>query len=1075
MVVDERQSFGTLTGLENKLVLREIEGSSRSVIIPHGKVSFLPEGHHVQVVIDIANAVHAKYHSYSIDSQLGRLVDNGRLHSRIFRLYLHATTAHCLIDQLTGRTGTEEALDGLAGAATRSFVELEPEDVELLEMLARLTPRRQYYPHHLRVMQQVEWEKLSPLSQHCAFHQHVRTVLNQAKLFHVFQEQPAQLLVADTRGEQDLLERAAIRDSSFQVHGFGAESYTTDYDIVYASRDQALDSIREVQTCRTTKLVDDWSTNLVVHSQLLSEIESWGEPIRGPGHQDDLIVGFDLEWLDAPAECLPDALCTLQHIFSRSVVQYDKYKIMILLSTLSYSKHAKPELVQTLLAFATIPELRALQPPSDAVFQLSEGYRPVRQRLISIVEGHVRQFYECPESDLPILPGESWDLADERRRDQHSIAKEEQIGMFVDDLILQWPEQDIPTPRGLNHSTYISVDAATRSARPCFQSWRRNAHFKEYLEQAQLILNALPTGHGTLEKYSISLPYDRYIPRRAYVSFDDLTRNPAPDLPPADEGVFDTWISCDEKGNVDYSRLKQLLHRVSSQCSSGHERRYAEDLLKSFEALRKETSVELKPLVGLSERLRSHLEQTQRHVDDVYEVICSHLQTGSWNAFRKAQMLPRVSRTSILSQLASDNVDALPSFWKMSIVNYGLAITMLQHVERLLASAENIADLLAEIKNPGHRDWDPMEFPQWLLLEIENNILIRQDQAQVAREMMSPSSRSNSVMQLNMGLGKSSVIVPIAAATLADKTQLVRIVVLKPLAMQMFQLLRKKLGGLLNRRILYMPISRSLNLDIPQALQIRDLLKESMCTGGIILIQPEHILSFELMGFERLLSGNTKLGSILTRTQDWLREHSRDILDESDEILSVRFELIYTIGMQRAIEFSPDRWAIIQYVLGLSSRCADQVLDLFPHGLQVIPSRPGSFPRVRILEARAGDVLLRMVARQVCDNGIPGLPVWTLPQSNRSALFQFLTDPTWSATAIQSLQEFAGGSESVKKGLLLLKGLFASGVLKFCLEQKRWRVHYGLDPSRAMLAVPYHARIVQHHEPSLVILMPLSS
>jgi hypothetical protein len=1059
MVVDERQSFGTLTGLENKLVLREIEGSSRSVLIPYGKLSLLPDGHHVRVVIDTTAAAHAKYHSYTIDSQLGRLVDNGRLHSRLFRLYLHATTAHCLIDQLTGRTGTEEALDGLAGAATRSFVELEPEDVELLEMLTRLTPRRQYYPRHLRVTQQVEWEKaLSPLSQHCAFHQHVRSILNQAKLFHVFQEQPAQLLISDTRGEQDLLERAAIRDSSFQVHGFGAESYTTDYDMVYASRDQVLGSIRENQTCRTAKLVDDWSTNLDIHSQLLSEIESWGEPIRGPGYEDELTVGFDLKWLDATAKCLPDAFCTLQHTLSRSVLQYDKYKIMILLSTLSYSEYCKAELVQTLLAFATIPKLRALQSPNDEVFRLSEGYRPVRETLISILKGHVRQFYECPECNLPDLPGERWDVANERRQDRHQMVKGEQIGIFVDDLILQWPEQSISTPRDTNYSTYVLVDEATRSARVCFQSWLRNAHFKEYLDQAQNILNALTTGHINPDEYAIALPYDGYIARQAYVTFDDLTRNPAPGLLPTNEGVFDTWVSRDEKGNADYGRLNQLLNRVSSQCSSGHERRYAEDLVKSFEALREETYAELKPLAGLSKPLRSQLDQAQRHVDNVYGVICSHLQTGSWNAIMKAQMLPRVSKTSILSQLASDKVDDLPLHWKMSIVNYGLAITVLQRAERLLASAENLADLLAEIRNPGHRDWDPVKFPQWLLLEIENNILIREDQAQVAQEMMSPSSGSNSVLQLNMGLGKSSVIVPIAAATLADKTQLVRIVVLKPLAMQIFQLLRKKLGGLLNRRVLYMPISRSLNLDLPKALQIRRLLEESMRTGDIILIQPEHILSFELMGFERLLSGDTKVGSILIQTQYWLRDHSRDVLDESDEILSVRFELIYTIGMQRAIEFSPDRWAIIQHVLRLLSRCADQVLDRFPHGLEVIPTPPGRLPRIRIIETQAGDVLLKTVVRQVCDNGIPGLPVWSLSQGMRDALFGFLTDPTQNATAAQSLQELAGGSESVKKGLLLLKGLFAIGVLKFCLEQKRWRVHYGLDPSRTLLAVPYHAK-----------------
>ena len=164
MVVDERQSFGALTGLVNKLVLRAVKGPSRTVIVPHGSVSFSTEDHHVRVMIDTTLNAQVKYHSYSIDSQLGRLVDNGNLRSRLYRLYLHAITAHCLTDELTGRTGTEEALYGLAGAATRSLTRLDPVDIELLEMLTQLTLRRQYYPEGLRVMQQVYWGSLSPLS-----------------------------------------------------------------------------------------------------------------------------------------------------------------------------------------------------------------------------------------------------------------------------------------------------------------------------------------------------------------------------------------------------------------------------------------------------------------------------------------------------------------------------------------------------------------------------------------------------------------------------------------------------------------------------------------------------------------------------------------------------------------------------------------------------------------------------------------------------------------------------------------------------------------------------------------------
>jgi D-arabinose 5-phosphate isomerase GutQ len=40
-------------------------------------------------------------------------------------------------------------------------------------------------------------------------------------------------------------------------------------------------------------------------------------------------------------------------------------------------------------------------------------------------------------------------------------------------------------------------------------------------------------------------------------------------------------------------------------------------------------------------------------------------------------------------------------------------------------------------------------------------------------------------MQLNMGLGKSSVVVPIVAATLADTTKLAKVVILKELSEQM--------------------------------------------------------------------------------------------------------------------------------------------------------------------------------------------------------------------------------------------------------------------------------------------------
>ncbi len=433
-----------------------------------------------------------------------------------------------------------------------------------------------------------------------------------------------------------------------------------------------------------------------------------------------------------------------------------------------------------------------------------------------------------------------------------------------------------------------------------------------------------------------------------------------------------------KKEDTDHSKLKELLVDVSSRHSSGHGKRYAGDLLRSFEALREDTSVELKPPGGFTRLFKDLLMRAKRRVNDAHQMICSHLLANAHILGQKTQMLPRLSPTSILSHLARDKVTALPIDWKRAFVSYGLSIANLQCAERLLASATNMAELQRELENPGHQDWDPMRYSEWLLLEIENGILIRREQAQICREMVLPSSGSNSVMQLNMGLGKSSVIVPMAAAALADGTQLVRVIVLKPLAMQMFHLLAKKLGGMLNRRIFYMPITRSLELDTVQANQIRKFYEECMDTGGVLLIQPEHILSFELMGLERLLSSNSELENAMISTQNWLRANSRDILDESDEILSVWFELVYTMGLQRPVEFSPDRWAIIQRVLGLLGSFAHQVLERLPRGLEVLPAQPGSFPRIRILQALAGDELLEIVARQLCEEGVPGMPVWNL-------------------------------------------------------------------------------------------------
>lgn len=68
----------------------------------------------------------------------------------------------------------------------------------------------------------------------------------------------------------------------------------------------------------------------------------------------------------------------------------------------------------------------------------------------------------------------------------------------------------------------------------------------------------------------------------------------------------------------------------------------------------------------------------------------------------------------------------------------------------------------------------------------------------------------------------------------------------------------------------------------------------------MLLVQPEHLLSFKLMGIEKSWIGEnmteSTLGRKIIRLHQDFESVSRDIVDESGENFSVKFELTYTMG-----------------------------------------------------------------------------------------------------------------------------------------------------------------------------------
>ena len=150
--------------------------------------------------------------------------------------------------------------------------------------------------------------------------------------------------------------------------------------------------------------------------------------------------------------------------------------------------------------------------------------------------------------------------------------------------------------------------------------------------------------------------------------------------------------------------------------------------------------------------------------------------------------------------------------------------------------------------------------------QIQGNFLIRRAQAETAMEIMSPRSGENTLLQVNMGEGKSSVIIPIAAAALADGKQLVRVVVPKALIAQMCATLISRLSGLTNRPIYHLPFSRAPEYNARgydlELENLERLMSQCVVERGIVLLQPEHVVSLKL----RSIEGQTRGGQLMTNS-----------------------------------------------------------------------------------------------------------------------------------------------------------------------------------------------------------------
>jgi hypothetical protein len=165
IVSDDQLAWNTLIGLKKGILLIEAKYKSeeycqKRLIIPHGKVFRVGDGNGnglTNVDIEYNSELHPKYFSYKFDDDLKRLKADNSITSWLYLALLHASTSQILADPYLGLTGTEMALELLQSANCWSCRPLPVESKKILEQISNLSPKRYYYPNHMKLMQMTKW------------------------------------------------------------------------------------------------------------------------------------------------------------------------------------------------------------------------------------------------------------------------------------------------------------------------------------------------------------------------------------------------------------------------------------------------------------------------------------------------------------------------------------------------------------------------------------------------------------------------------------------------------------------------------------------------------------------------------------------------------------------------------------------------------------------------------------------------------------------------------------------------------------------------------------------------------
>ncbi|KAI1383848.1 uncharacterized protein F4822DRAFT_438664 [Hypoxylon trugodes] len=996
--IDIDQDAGTWYGLDSKVVLRDIISRERSIIVPLGEPQYFRRGMHV--------------------AYKRRLLYTKAIY--------HALTSFPLPDTLTGRTGTEEAFDILRSGAAQPWIPLNDIPYHILGMLGGLAPNRH-----------VTWdENLTITIQHDGYTSLVQNILTKSNRFE-FEE----VTHLRHRGE---LQRRAVPDMAYQ------------------SRDRRTSS-KATRVYEVVRLLVTGCSSLKLETTVESFLESH-----------EVIGGFCDE---------PSSLYNREPLISQiedpinekwgSLVQLCRYAdhitpLFFRLGLLAFRPNPDMDTIRSLVAFSVLKGLKTLSPPLYSGFMdFKTRGRPPVELLCALVAPSYRDF------EPKLRRGR--ELKDQYGHSsrQHQALCEKENQEFASHVLGQWPVPADELSFDALHIGILDISLALEKIRPEWERRRKNGELETYANKVQTVLHSHrgTQNASALWKWTNAEPLftkPKHL-EASQTTAGDVLMKVGPRLeslmPNISFNVGDVAKDrvtepVQASHTSETTQLRNILNKFATS-KTLRRQQYASYLLQSLAvfgvAELSNTDGSMPSLEEVDDARDSGYRIAGRYFEEISSALTSGDHGSKW--LRLGALWPFVSPLEVLVLLRTSSTYRYGAGMKEALVQYGLAVTCLQRLERIrhaLLRRDNRV-LREELRNSGHENWSPVQQPDWLLLEVDGNFLIRTEQVDVARAMIAPSSGQNSVLQMNMGKGKTSCIVPMAICVLADGQDLVRLVVPKALLMQTAQMTQSRLGGLVGREVFHVPFSRKTRSTSNMLELYAQIHREARSRRGLILTSYEHVLFFKLGGWQHLADGKIEAAKTMTNFQRWLDDHCRDILDECDFTLAVKTQLNYPSGPEMAVDGYPFRWQVAEELLALVAHLVPELRKKFSVGIEVL-ERPGSYPIVHLLNSDVEEAVHNHILDSICNGRTSFLrPADSSFPRQQDNIRHILSAKEFDEQKFAEATNAFANSQVASKILLLVRGLLLNRILLLCLN-KRWNVQYGLHPNRHPVAVPFEAK-----------------